>query len=147
MRHLILVRDAGGDLFHRGRLSQRRDRVLVRHRNHRGVGQVRVGAFPNPADCLMPLFECTTRNIYQYWQQLHTSQVHCLPIQATCTLKTDPLLSQKQVLAVRRGGERGRFVSRVKRRNARPRVSNVTRPSAVPEVEGTTPGAVPHVRE
>jgi hypothetical protein len=64
-------------------------RVLVRHRNHHGVGQVRVGAFPNPADCLMPLFECTTRNIYQYWQQLHTSQVHCLPIQATCTLKTD----------------------------------------------------------
>ena len=31
-------------------------------------------------------------NIYQYWQLLHTSQVHCLPIQATCTLKTDTFL-------------------------------------------------------
>ena len=34
---------------------------------------------------------------------LHTSQVHCLPIHGTCTLKTDPFLFQKKEIAERRG--------------------------------------------
>ncbi len=52
--------------------------------------------FPKSQHRSMPLVECTTSNIYQYWQLLHTSQVHCLPIQYTHTrrLKTDPFLLQ-----------------------------------------------------
>ena len=61
---------------------------------------MRVARFPNPSDCVMPLVEYTTGNIYQYWQQLHTAQVHCFTeagdclsihrdILAACTLKTD----------------------------------------------------------
>ena len=42
--------------------------------------------FPKSQHRSMPLVECTTSNIYQYWQLLHTAHVRCLPIQYTHTL-------------------------------------------------------------
>jgi septal ring factor EnvC (AmiA/AmiB activator) len=47
--------------------------------------QVYVFYFPNKRHCFKPLFECTTSNTYWQLLQLHTSQVHCLPIQYTHT--------------------------------------------------------------
>jgi hypothetical protein len=44
-------------------------------------------AFPKSNDCLRTLFDClqcTTSNIYQYWQLLHTSHVHCFTEAGDC---------------------------------------------------------------
>jgi|TARA_B110000967_G_scaffold106657_1_gene109389 SWI/SNF-related matrix-associated actin-dependent regulator 1 of chromatin subfamily A len=57
--------------------------------------KVRVGPFPNPKHCLHPLDECSTSNIYQYWQLYIHHKCTVCPY-STPILKTDPFLFYNQ---------------------------------------------------
>ena len=61
--------------------------------------KVRAGPFPNYRRLVFPYSSCEGRITSADWgarsyRLLHTSQVDCLPIHSTCTLKTDTFLPQ-----------------------------------------------------